>query len=110
MVGWLRRPRGPVEAGGPAGGRGEAGGPPLTVRLYERPGCHLCEEALDNLTEVRRTLPLTLERCDITSRADWYERYRDRIPVVAAGGREVEAPLTLARIASFLREIRTHGT
>lgn len=91
VAGWLRRP-------------------PLVVRLYERPGCHLCEEALDDLAEAGQSMPLTLERCDITTRPDWYERYRDRIPVVASGGRELEAPLNLARLDSFLREARARGT
>lgn len=81
-------------------------GTTLAVRLYERPGCHLCDEALDNLAEVARTVPLHLERCDITSRPDWYERYRERIPVLACGGREVGAPLDASRIAAFLRGVQ----
>lgn len=53
------------------------------VRLYGRPGCHLCEQAEELLDEIARECPLDLEQIDITTDMDLFERYRYEIPVVA---------------------------
>ncbi len=56
--------------------------------LHERPGCHLCEDALAVLERVRLRRPFTLERRDIESDEDLLRRYLERIPVVTIDGRE----------------------
>ncbi|MGB3612860.1 MAG: glutaredoxin family protein [Elainellaceae cyanobacterium] len=48
--------------------------------LYSKPGCHLCEGLEEKLSTLQ--LPLTLEVRDITTQADWWQRYRYEIPVL----------------------------
>jgi glutaredoxin len=55
------------------------------ITVYERPGCHLCEEAravLDRVGEPYRSV-------DIESDDELLRRYLERIPVVAVDGEEV---------------------
>ena len=68
----------------------------LQVRLYSRPGCHLCDDALAELQRLQRLArdhPLTLQVVDITAEAELMQRYGERIPVLEVGGREYDAPL-----------------
>jgi glutaredoxin len=63
--------------------------PGLKVTVYGRPGCHLCEDALAVIEEVRSRVPFELEQRDIESDDEWFKRYLERIPVVELEGREV---------------------
>ena len=66
------------------------------VRLYSKPGCHLCEQAEELLDEISRECPLAVEQIDITTDVDLFERYRYEIPVVAVeGGGSVFGRVTL---------------
>lgn len=49
------------------------------ITLYGAPGCHLCDEARDEL----RTLGLPFEEVDIETDPALHARYLERIPVVA---------------------------
>jgi glutaredoxin len=60
----------------------------VTVVLYGRPGCHLCEDALTVLERVRGRTPFTLEQVDIESDDVLFKRYLERIPVVTIDNRE----------------------
>jgi CBS domain containing-hemolysin-like protein len=73
-----------MTGGGPAG---PSPGPKVT--LYGRPGCHLCEDALAVIEEVRSRVAFELEQRDIESDEGWFKRYLERIPVVELEGREV---------------------
>jgi hypothetical protein len=59
------------------------------VIIYGRPGCHLCEDALAVIEQVRERVPFELEQRDIESDDEWFKRYLERIPVVELEGREV---------------------
>ncbi len=63
--------------------------PTPTVRLYSRPGCHLCDEAREALHRVRSRRPFTLHEVDITTDDDLHRRYLERIPVVTLGDEEL---------------------
>ena len=55
------------------------------IVIYERPGCHLCDDAravLDRVGEPYRSV-------DIESDDELFKRYLERIPVVAVDGDEV---------------------
>ena len=54
------------------------------ITLFERPGCHLCEEARAVLDRVGEPY----ERVDIESDDALFRRYLERIPVVAVDGEE----------------------
>ena len=66
-------------------------GPPLRVLLYEKAGCGLCAETYRALTRVRMSVPLEIERVDIERDPVLFQRYAITIPVLAVGGRELEA-------------------
>jgi glutaredoxin len=87
---WLRR-----WWGGLAGARNRN----VTVVLYERPDCHLCEEAAAELEAMRAEgASFELERVDIESDDELLRRHLERIPVIAVGG-EVVSELFLDRVA-----------
>ena len=60
-----------------------------TVTLYGRPGCHLCDEARETLTRLRRTSPFHLDEVDIETDDALHARYLERIPVIALDGEEL---------------------
>lgn len=53
----------------------------VTLILYSKPGCHLCEGLQEKLEQIQDP-PLKLEIRDITSRDDWFEVYQYEIPVL----------------------------
>jgi glutaredoxin len=57
-----------------------------TVTLYGKPGCHLCEQALEALLRVRERAPFELAQVDITGDEDLHRAYFERIPVIALDG------------------------
>ncbi len=85
-------------------------GPPLRVRLLEKPDCGLCAEAFRALTRVCLDMPLEIERVDITRESGLFERYALRIPVIAVAERELDAAgLDHPGIARWLRETNLTG-
>lgn len=63
--------------------------PVREVTVYSRPGCHLCEEALERLQELRAELGFSLVEVDIETDDGLLARYLERIPVVALDGQEL---------------------
>lgn len=57
-----------------------------TVILYGKPGCHLCEEALDTLLAVKRRRPFELVEMNIQEDPALFAQYAEEIPVVAVEG------------------------
>ncbi len=71
--------------------------------LYTSVGCHLCEEAERIIEQVLPGYPqLTLTHVDIADDAELMDRYGVRIPVVAAGGRELGWPFDETALRRFL--------
>jgi glutaredoxin len=67
----------------------------VTVTLYGRPDCHLCDEARDRLLEVRSAgARFELREVDIESDEELMARYLERIPVVVIDG-EIVSELEL---------------
>jgi len=77
---------------------------PLRVTLYERDGCHLCDEArvlLDGMLGMDRYV-----RVDIEADDDLVLRYGFRIPVIALDDVDrLEAPITAPDLANFVAEL-----
>ena len=64
--------------------------PSPRVLLYERPDCHLCEQALDELEALRAGgLEFAIERVDIDGDDALHRRYLEKIPVIELGGEVV---------------------
>ncbi len=67
-------------------------GAPLRVRLMEKSDCHLCAEAHRALRRIALERPLAIERVDIAALgAAERDRYALRVPVLVAGGGELDA-------------------
>ena len=62
-----------------------------TVTLYTKKDCGLCREAERVLGRLHREKPFALVLVDIEADARIYDRYWDRVPVVAVDGKEVAA-------------------
>jgi glutaredoxin len=80
----------------------------VTITLYTKPDCHLCEDALAELHAVRAQLPFELEVRDITTDEALHRAYFERIPVVMIDGEElfeyfVDAELLRERLESSER-------
>jgi glutaredoxin len=60
----------------------------MTVVLYGRPGCGLCDDAREILERARRTHPFVLEERDIEADPELLRNYLERIPVVTIDGDE----------------------
>jgi hypothetical protein len=68
----------------------------LTLTLYSRPECHLCESLLADLDVV-------VETVDVDSSVALERRYGLRIPVLTAGEVELSGyPLDRERVRRFL--------
>ena len=63
----------------------------MIVTVFERAGCHLCEEARAAILAIAAEtgLELQLRRVDIESDDDLLLAYLERIPVIEVGGEEI---------------------
>jgi c-di-GMP-related signal transduction protein len=60
------------------------------VVVYSRPGCHLCEEAIEKIVGLHAEgYRFGLHEVDIETDELLLRRYLERIPVVEVDGREV---------------------
>ena len=59
------------------------------VRLFGRPGCHLCDDARAVLERLRAKQPFALEEVDIERDDALLKAYLERIPVVSLDGQEL---------------------
>ena len=73
------------------------------VRLYGKPGCHLCEIAEDMLEDLRDEFPFSLVQVDITADPTLFDLYRYEIPVVVLPeGQSVRGRVTIDQIRALL--------
>ena len=77
---------------------------PLRLVLYERDGCHLCEEARVLLDEMLG--PHGYQRADIDADDDLILRYGFRIPVIGLDGVDrLEGPITAPDLRVLVAEL-----
>jgi glutaredoxin len=60
-----------------------------TLTVYSKPGCHLCEEAMEALRRLQGEFVFDLEERDITTDEALHRAYFERIPVIAIDGEEL---------------------
>lgn len=60
----------------------------VSVLMYTRQGCHLCDEAWHLLEELAERYPLRLEKADIDADPALRARHGERVPVLVIGGKE----------------------
>jgi len=61
----------------------------MTVTLYTKPDCHLCDRAKDVIRGVQRHVAFEFEEKNILDDAALYDRYKNDIPVILHDGREI---------------------
>lgn len=61
----------------------------IKVTLYTRPGCHLCEQAKEQMAPLLREFGANLREINIDQEAELRERYTNDVPVVFLGSRKV---------------------
>jgi len=66
---------------------------PVEITLYVKQDCHLCEDMLKNLntflSEFEQDISASIIIRDIDDRENWYQRYREYVPVLVVNGEEV---------------------
>jgi glutaredoxin len=61
----------------------------MTITIYSKPDCHLCDLAKDVVERCRKKIDFTLEVIDISQNPELFERYRNDIPVILLDGKEI---------------------
>jgi glutaredoxin len=76
-----------------------------SVRMYSRPGCHLCDDARAAIMGVRERIAFEYEEVDVSAEDVLELEYGIRIPVVEVDGRErFEIAVDPAELARALAE------
>lgn len=61
----------------------------LTLVVYSRARCHLCEEMMTGLRELRARFDFELEELDVDRDPELARRYGDHVPVLMHDEREL---------------------
>jgi hypothetical protein len=83
--------------------------------LYERAGCHLCEEAREAIDAViadrqARGVPVPhLVVRDIETDPDLHRAFLERIPVVDLGGQRIELIVTVGKLRRLFADVLDAG-
>ena len=67
----------------------EAQPAPIELEVYSRYGCHLCEDMLQLLRELKAEMPYTVRVIDIDDDPALVKRYNDAVPVLTLRGVEI---------------------
>ena len=62
---------------------------PVLLTVYGREHCHLCQDMIAALQELRGSYPFRLEVIDVDSDTDLQSRYGQRVPVLMAEDKEI---------------------
>ena len=80
----------------------------LTLTLYSRPDCCLCEEMKTVLAQVRRDISFDLEEINISTDPELEARFGREIPVLFVNGRKAfKYRLTVSELRRRLERERT---
>jgi len=61
----------------------------IKLTLYSRRGCHLCEDMLSQLNELRSEYAFSLEVRDVDSDPIWVEQFGEAVPILLVGQVEI---------------------
>ena len=78
---------------------------PIRLRLYSRPGCHLCDQMRQEVDELLADRPHEWEVVDVDVDPELSRRYGRALPVLLVNGR-LFARVRLPRLAQRLRLLR----
>ena len=54
----------------------------IEVSVYSRSNCHLCEVALEVISEIRKEVEFTITKILIDGNAELEEKYGEQVPVI----------------------------
>jgi len=54
----------------------------IEVSVYSRSNCHLCEVALEVISEIRKEFEFTISKILIDGNAELEEKYGEQVPVI----------------------------
>ncbi len=74
----------------------------ISVTLYSRAGCELCEEAKADLKVLQEDIPHHLTVIDIDSEPFLHDTYALEIPVVKVGSFLIKSPFTRQELKTTL--------
>jgi uncharacterized membrane protein len=74
----------------------------LKITFFTREGCHLCDQALEDLQALQTDYPHQVVVIDIDSDPDLLKKYSFEIPVVEAGPYTLKAPFDQRKLAMTL--------
>ena len=76
----------------------------ISLTLYSRPGCHLCDEMKAVVARVAGAIPLSLQEIDISTDPTLDARYGLDIPVLLVEGKKaVKYRVTETELTRLLR-------
>ena len=75
----------------------------LTVILFTKVNCGLCDEVKEKLEVLQTTYPHRLQEVDITLDNTLFAKYRYTIPVVQIGTQELSAPITAVQLQNAFK-------
>lgn len=79
----------------------------VTLTLYSRAWCHLCEDMLAGLRELQARQPFELAVIDVDTRPELEARFGEQVPVLMHGGRELcHYHLDHAAVTDYLLDFR----
>ncbi len=61
----------------------------MTITIYSKPDCHLCDRANEVIERCRSKADFTVKVIDISQDPELFERYRNDIPVILLDGKEI---------------------
>jgi glutaredoxin len=76
----------------------------VTVTLFTKADCGLCNEVKQKLDILQTSYPHRLREVDITHDRILFAKYRYAIPVVQIGEQELTAPITAVQLQTALKK------
>lgn len=70
----------------------------VTITIYGRPGCHLCDDAEERVAQLVDGSGATIEVINIEHDDELHKRFLEKIPVIEVAGEQ------LAELAEYRRE------
>jgi glutaredoxin len=76
------------------------------VTVYSKPGCHLCEEAIQTLERIQKNAVFLLEEINIQDNPALFAEYGEQIPVIMLNGTFLsEYVVDEPRLRELLKEV-----
>jgi uncharacterized membrane protein len=75
----------------------------ISVTLYSKDDCHLCDEAIQDLDDLQEVVPHKLEIINIEGNLDLEKKFGSVIPVIEIGPYQLKAPFTRQEIEITLK-------